>query len=165
MWYIIPAFYVIQYTGTMCDTLYRHFVWYIVPALGVLQYTGIICDILYRHYVWYSIMSLCVIQYTGFLPNTESTVRNFFTSLRKVWLSLGWYLFTTSYTEFHENLRTVIVPATRSHSDGRLDIFSTQYFNVLSRKETWNIGLWNHNAPHAWLAISFLNPAHTLVWF
>jgi len=38
------------------------------------------------------------IQYTSFLPNrsinTESTSRNYFTSLRKVWLSLGWYLCT-----------------------------------------------------------------------
>ena len=161
----IPALFVIQYTGIMCDTLYQHSVWYNIPALCVIQYTVIFCDTLYRHYVWYSILSLCVIQYTGFLPNTECTVRNYFTSLRKLWLSLGWYLCTTSYTEFHENLTTHVVPATRSHSDGRLDIISTQDFNVLTRKEAWNIGLWNHNAPHAWLAISILNPAHTLVWF
>jgi len=48
---------------------------------------------------------------------------------------LGWYFCTTSYIEFHENLTNDQVPAAKSQADGRLDMVSTQDFNILTGKE------------------------------
>jgi hypothetical protein len=88
-----------------------------------------------RHYV--------AIQYTIFQPNrsinTESTGRISFTSLRKVWMSLGCYFCRTSCTEFHEKPTNNLVSATRLQADGRMDMVSTQDFNILTRREAWNV--------------------------
>jgi len=37
--------------------------------------------------------------------------------------------------EFHENLTNDLIPATTPQADGRLDMVSTQDFNILTRKE------------------------------
>jgi hypothetical protein len=42
-----------------------------------------------------------------------------------------------------------------------MDMVSTQYVNILTHKEAWNVGLWNHHASYAWLAIPIFTP---VVW-
>ena len=51
------------------------------------------------------------------------------------------FMYTTSYTEFHKNLTTDVVPAARSHSDGRLDMVSTRDFCVILTGVVMNVVL------------------------